>query len=467
MGPRAPRLSRHYVLLAASSRLTPFQTHRPVPRATASDSAVTPVSGGRFALLRRVRPFWWAVAVPALVAASALVSTSPIRDAATLAPVPEATLRLPVGYIVLAPVSALLDTLTLLSLRQHVALLVTLLVVFAGWWWWRGRVVAPTVLASRRWVRRASRVALALVGVVSVYTAALLMPRPMAALEVAPDIVVIDFHAHTKYSHDGRWNWTPDDVRRWHRDAGYAVAYVTDHRTFEGARDAWANNPRLAGEGVSLLPGIEVVWKGEHVNVLDADRVYNGILTPTLRDIDPDALRLASLIPGREPVLIETLPGHLAGMVSASGPGTPGIRAVELIDGSPKGLGQTRRERARIVHVADSLHLALVSGSDSHGWGFAAQGWTLLVVPGWRAATPEQLSTALSATLRTGGSKSTRVVERRVADTDAALALPFTVPLVLWEMLRTLSPDERVMWIVWTVLVAGLLALSRRRQAVG
>ena len=57
------------------------------------------------------------------------------------------------------------------------------------------------------------------------------------------------------------------------------------------------------------------------------------------------------------------------------------------------------------------------------------------------------------------------MVERRVADTDAPLALPFTVPIVLWEMLRTLSPDERIMWIVWTVLSAGLLALSRWRRA--
>ena len=77
-----------------------------MPRATASDPAVTPGSPGRFAILRRLRPFWWALVVPALVAASALVSTSPIRDAATLGAVPEATLRLPPGYIVLAPVSA-------------------------------------------------------------------------------------------------------------------------------------------------------------------------------------------------------------------------------------------------------------------------------------------------------------------------------------------------------------------------
>jgi hypothetical protein len=71
----------------------------------------------------------------------------------------------------------------------------------------------------------------------------MIMPRPMAGLEATTDIIVVDFHAHTKFSHDGRPDWKPEDVRAWHRAAGFDVAYVTDHRTFEGARDAWANNP--------------------------------------------------------------------------------------------------------------------------------------------------------------------------------------------------------------------------------
>ena len=50
-----------------------------------------------------------------------------------------------VSYVVLAPLSNVLDLLTLLSLRQHVAVLATLLLLFAVWWWWRGRILPPTV----------------------------------------------------------------------------------------------------------------------------------------------------------------------------------------------------------------------------------------------------------------------------------------------------------------------------------
>jgi hypothetical protein len=293
----------------------------------------------------------------------------------------------------------------------------------------------------------------------------MLAPRPMAALDVAPNVVTVDFHAHTRYSHDGRPDWGPEDVRAWHRDAGFDVAYITDHRTFEGARDAWANNPAFAGEGTSLLPGIEVVWKGEHVNVLDADRKYRGILTETLRDIDEPALTMASAIPGNEPVLVETFPGDLSQMIPAAGPDTAGVRAIEIVDGAPKGLGQTRRERAAIIHAADSLNLALVAGSNHHGWGHTAAGWTLLYIPDWRSATPDQLTDAIATIIRRGGVGSTRVVERYVADTESGVRLPLTMPLVTWGMLRTLSPEERLAWIAWVLaltLVARLRVWRRR-----
>jgi predicted metal-dependent phosphoesterase TrpH len=403
--------------------------------------------------------------VVALVLASAPFAIDPIRDAVTGSTVSEAAMRRSIGYVLLAPVSDVLDLLTLLSARQHEAVLLTLVLGYALWWWWRGRHLPPTVLPRRRVARIATRIGLAVLAVVAVYAAAILLPRPMAALETMPNVLAVDFHSHTNYSHDGRPDWTVEDNRSWHRDAGYGAAFVTDHRTFEGARDAWANNPVNAGEEVTLLPGIEVAWKGEHVNVLDADRKFRGILTPTLRDIDDDAVKLASAIPGNEPVIIETLPGDLSKMIPAHGAGTAGVRALELVDGAPRGLGQTRQERARIIHLADSLDLALVAGSNHHGWGHTASGWTLLFLPGWRSASAGQLTDAITTILRRGARQSTRVVERYVADTDTGVRLPLTLPLVAWGMFRTLSTDERVSWILWAVALTIALRLLRSRRA--
>jgi hypothetical protein len=404
---------------------------------------------------------WLALATIALLALSAAWAIDPIRDAATGGAVTEATLDRSAGYLLIAPISAILDTLTLLSVRQHVALVVTLVLGWAAWWWWTRREHDLAVSSKRRVVRLAARVGIALVTLVGLYAVAVLVPRPMAALR-KDDLAILaaDFHAHTKYSHDGRWNWEVEDVRRWHRKAGFDVAYISDHRTFEGAREGWANNPNQSGTETLLLPAIEAVWQGEHVNILDADRMYRGILDASLRDVDTEALKLASLVPGNEPVLIETIPGNLSKVVAAKGRGTPGVRAIELIDGAPRGLAQSRQQRARILDIADSANIALVAGSDHHGWGHAAPAWTLLILPGWRAAPPEELSRAIAATLRSGGRGATKVVERYVANTDEAALVPFTVPLVAWGMLRTLSLDERVVWFAW---IAALVLLARVR----
>jgi hypothetical protein len=422
-----------------------------------------PSSPSRLDRLRRLP--WLPVLVLALLVLSAPFAVDPLRDAATGGPITEATLRRSGAYLLLAPVSAVLDTISLLSLRQHVALLVTLLLGWTLWSWWRRRELDLAITPGRRAVRVAAQVGIALVGLVGVYVVALLVPRPMAALETAgPNILAIDFHTHTKYSHDGRWNWEAEDVRAWHRKAGFDVAYISDHRSFDGAREGWANNPTQSGEGTVLLPAIEAVWKGEHVNVLDADRMYRGILDAALRNVDDEALRLASLVPGNEPVLIETIPGDLTKVYTAKGNGSAGVRAIEVVDGAPRGLGQSRVDRARIVRLADSANIALVAGSDSHGWGHVASAWTMMLIPGWRGAPPEEVSKAISATLRNGGRATTKVAERYMENTDSPALVALTVPIVTWGMFRALSLDERVVWFAWVAALTMLARLPAMRR---
>ncbi len=67
------------------------------------------------------------VGLTALVAQPALRSTAgPIADGVV-------RLALPPRYVVLAPVLDVLDAMTLLSVRQHLALLACIAVMFAGW----------------------------------------------------------------------------------------------------------------------------------------------------------------------------------------------------------------------------------------------------------------------------------------------------------------------------------------------
>ncbi|MEO7712246.1 MAG: hypothetical protein ABIV10_04950, partial [Gemmatimonadaceae bacterium] len=174
--------------------------------------------------LRPVRPWWALIVLLGLLLVSALFSIPPIRDAATLERVAEAELVRSAGYVLLAPLLNVFDVLTLLSVRQHIALLITLFIGYALWWRWRGRIMPPTVTPARRAARVVARVGLALLALLAVYFGGALLPRPMAAIEVQQNIVAVDFHAHTRFSHDGRPDWTPEDVRSWHRKAGFDAA---------------------------------------------------------------------------------------------------------------------------------------------------------------------------------------------------------------------------------------------------
>ena len=218
-----------------------------------------------------------------------------------------------------------------------------------------------------------------------------------------------------------------------------------------------------------LLQGIEAGYNGEHVNILSAGRRYKGVVTADLRDVDEQSLMLANIFPATTPLIIETIPGNLSKLLVPNPRGVPPVQAIEIVDGSPRGLSQGRRDRERIVHLADSLNLALVTGSDNHGWGRAAPGWTLMRIPGWRGMPTDSLSRRIEDVLRVGRREATRVVERRVAGGQNPIALAFTAPLVAWRMLTTLSADERVMWLIWTwgivLLVRGLRRYRPRPSA--
>jgi hypothetical protein len=390
-----------------------------------------------------------------LVVVASAAPATPIFDAATRGEVIDAFLQRPLAYVVLAPLSDVLDTLTLLSSNQHIAILVGALVLF---------------VAMRAFKRDATIKAHAIAalifcaGTVALYAAAMLLPRPMAALATNNDNVVrVDFHSHTTESHDG--HQSVEQLREWHRAAGFDVAYVTDHATVAGAERGMANNPNPAGEGVTILQGIETTWNGEHVSIPNAQRVYRGILTANLGDVDTTGLHLANFVPGREPIVIWNHPRNLGALPPVAGPGTIGVHAMEIVNGAPKDARNLRANRDRIATMGQGGGVALTAGSDNHGYGRAAPGWTLMMIVGWRGATADALALKIEQVIREGGFRATRVVERRVADSGAGkLKVALSIVTVPWVMFTTLSNDERLWWLIWTWVIWGAAWFVRRRR---
>jgi predicted metal-dependent phosphoesterase TrpH len=286
-----------------------------------------------------------------------------------------------------------------------------------------------------------------------------LFPRPMSRLAVDdPELVVVDVHAHTASSRDARPDWTQDRVRRWHAESGFDVAYITDHKRFGGAMDALLSNPAKAGDGVVLLSGLELRSGGQHVNVLSMTLAESTYIVHG--DHLVKGIRLQD---GRAPIIVQTIPFTVPMFAGPGQDSLPRTMALELNDGAPKGLTTGLTRHAELLRLADSLNVALVAGSDNHGWGNTASGWTLIRVPGWRELTPNELAVKLEAVLATGR-HATQVVERR---TPLLLTLPqlaLTVPVMFLSAARGLTPPERVSWVVWGWSVL-LVRLGVRRAA--
>src|SRR5436190_13937090 len=386
---------------------------------------------------------------------TAVFSLPRLEDAVHPTSLVTATLQRPLAYYVVAPASTLLDALTLLSPAQYWATFFSCLIAF----------LILYARRHRRWqdgfaFRKTARALTQFTGgAVAVVGVGLVMWRPMASLRLPDlDLVAVDFHSHTSASHDGRSGFDAEMNRRWHSSSGFNVAYVTDHRTFDGALDALRGNPARAGGGTTLLPGVELRDGDEHPILIGVDPMRMRITSP-----DWKGAAVAADGGPAPPILFLSLPGNILRIPLAETTGFVRIAGIELSDGSPRGIAQAARDRVAIIALAERLHLAVVSASDNHGWGRTAPAWSVMRIPGWREMTPPQLDVAIRRTIIGQGPRAIEVGARRTA---ATATTPIGVALggaaVGVVMLRTMDPTERISWLAWSW---GLCFLSLRQAS--
>ena len=355
---------------------------------------------------------------------SARTAAPPLVDVVTgAAPGGEIDLVRPLSYVLTAPLSNVLDALTFLSTTRALALVATCLAVLA----------IAGALRRGSWRRRLVRAVLWPFWFVALAAAAVLLPRPVPRLvNRDPAAEVIDYHVHTRASHDGRADWTPARVAWWHARQGFTATYVTDHnRVFSGS-DAAA---------IPLLPGVE--WSLHQLHLLaigpvsDFDRArFSGDLERMMGVFDAlheqGALGIGS-IPEYWRYHRENLERFAAA----------GMDGFEIVNCAPKAISFDSAARADVVRIARQHDLLLVGASDSHGWGMVTCVWNL-TVPGAR------------------GVQANRVLVRPLAlwqDRGPAWA---AAPSQTWGMLRTLSWPERISWLTWIALITIYRVLPRR-----
>ncbi|HVD62535.1 MAG TPA: hypothetical protein VNC11_16800 [Gemmatimonadaceae bacterium] len=383
------------------------------------------------------------VVITAVIVISAFFHQAGVRDAVTHQESRDAVLVLPSLYVALSPLSRVLDVMGLLSIPQHIAVALT--------------VIGIALLTPVHRRALAAVIALSFVLLIDGMSAAL--PRPMAALSVADSNAVrVDFHSHTNFSGDARKSFTVEKNRDWHAAGGFDVAYITDHRSFTGAELARKTNPLRAADKTVLLSSFEGRYMGLFLLFLSLERVDSSALIDRHHWLLP-----GNLHGGRVPVSIVALPGPLSDVKALARDSAPHIQGIELVDGSPRGFAQRDREEQIILRRADSLGLALVSGSNNHGWGRVVPAWTLVAVPGWRSMSPDSLAARIENELRVSPRTSVRVIERSRPSSRTAVQLTMTVPIIAGQTLAALTNAERAVWVAWLWIPFLLWSLRRKK----
>jgi hypothetical protein len=364
-----------------------------------------------------------ALGLIALILVSALFSLPPVVDAVGGAPPLDADLVRPTAYTALAPLSNVLDALTFLTVDRARALLFVWVPVLGLWGWLRP--------GSRR--RRAFTAVLGALTVPALGVAAVLLPRPVPQLAVADSAVtVLDYHAHTDRSHDGRRGWTLEDLAEWHAAQGFGASYVTDHNVLF--------TDDFSGP-IPLLPGVEWSVYDQHIVALGTvtlvDRAAFSRDTKAM-------LRLFAELHRHGAIGIASLPeywrnhwGDLDAFVSA------GVDGFEIVNCAPKAIGFPADARAQVLRLAASRDLLVVGASDNHGWGKVTCVWNL-------------------SSASAHGYRSNRVIARPIALVQGdwqAWTAAYTQP---WLMLESLSWSERSSWITWILVILIYRAVPRR-----
>ena len=365
-----------------------------------------------------------AIGLLALLLVTAIHPLPPLVDAVTESPPGDVELALPTAYVVLAPLSDTLDALTFLSMGRAYWVLVVWAVALAAW----GATRSGSVLR---------RIGLALagpIGIVLLCGAAVLLPRPVPHLVAADSVsTIIDYHAHSEASHDGRRGWTFARLAAWHARQGFQASYVTDHNVIFNLSIT---------DPIRLLPGVEWSVYRQHVVAL-------GPVQPIVRDSfgssTPRMLRLFGELKRQGALGIASIPEYwrnhaddLDDFVAA------GVDGFEIVNCAPKALGFPAPLRRQVLALAQHHDLLVVGASDNHGWGQVTCVWNL-TRPGARAY------------------RANRVIARPLALLQGEWR-PWTAPVTQpWFMFRSLSWGERMSWLTWVLVILLYRAMPRRR----
>ena len=416
---------------------------------------------------RRPPPLAGPLILTALLLAARLWPAAALHDPVSGTVPPALYLKIPWTYLILAPLFSLWDGVSMLSMSRLIGFLTGLVLMYLAWRAIRAvrtRHTQQREPIGRVLLRELGVLVLSLVLFLAFLVIGALWHRPMLSL-AGTDFreMVVDFHSHTKASHDVKDTWMrgfdAEANRRWHTRAGFDAAFITDHNVNSRQSHLASRESQAASRSSTVLcPGTEVsAWKAHIVllgDTLPVDRSrYRGLdgLLALLGASDSiyGALSLASLPEYRR--------NHWERLDQLASSGLDGF---EIVNASPKANELTRPEIDSVISVART-HNSFVAGvSDSHGWGATSMVWNLVnSVP----ETSSDICSMILRQLRTGFG-AVRIIERHRLRPDSWWPTCLTPVGVVWETWRGMGWILTLAWLLW---IWGWFAARALRFALG
>jgi hypothetical protein len=333
------------------------------------------------------------------------------------------------------------------ALREHFVLLYWLIGIYlltAAISFWKNRIYAGKFLSILSfWSGRLLVLPLIFLMVLTHIAFNLFVPLPTNTIRSTNrDKILIDFHSHTTYSHDGLI--TPSGQIKWHERNGFDAFFFTDHNVFKPAfefveeYEKQNSNEKssvllcgmeFSGDSHLLLFGIDSTLKKSEYNdetVIQKVKQMNGMVFVAhwwSRHKYPLSQYAAWGVDGFE--------------ISKQG------QDVEL---NPETFSALKK-------IGLEQNLFLLGTTDYHGYGSFCYTWSVMDIPGFDKMDYFQKKSAIWNILL---KKDARAVQAIAYDDRPVISGKFFyfIPLLhLVNYFRTLNFWQLFSWIAWIILI--------------
>jgi hypothetical protein len=253
-----------------------------------------------------------------------------------------------------------------------------------------------------------------------------------------PDAVIVNFHSHSYFSHDGILS--PQRVARWHRAHGFDAFFLTEHNNHFKTLE-W-----LKAQEQGTFPSVPLILCGQeysgsnHILLLGLNQDVNTKDMP-----DSTAVQTAHRQNGVAIVAhwFRKKPRPLEYYVSC------GVDGFEIANQN-EGIYYDRSVFENIVGICRSHGLIAVGGCDLHGYGNVCSVWNVLQIPGWHGMTQERQRSSIMELVRQHDQSRLSVLiykdRRRIPDMLSSPALTFI------DYFLSLNIYQRTTWFFWLVV---------------